>query len=84
MKVYLDKIRWNSWLDASTFSLSLVIFWMFFGWLLSLNVLDDRFSSLKVLLKAYPAREMDTYPVSAIVNRPTTDAPELINPVQSS
>lgn len=38
-------------------------------------------NELKVLLRSYPAPEMDAYPVSTLVNRPTTDSPDLIQPV---
>lgn len=35
---------------------------------------------LTPLLRPYPAEEMTTYPVSPLVNRPTSDSPECIKP----
>jgi hypothetical protein len=33
------------------------------------------------LLKQYPEKEMDAYPVSTVVNRPSSDSAELIKPL---
>lgn len=38
--------------------------------------------ALDELLTAYPADEMDAYPVSTLVNSPANDAPECIEPVR--
>jgi putative SOS response-associated peptidase YedK len=37
---------------------------------------------LKPLIKPFPAEAMDAYPVSALVNKPSNDTPELVVPVQ--
>jgi putative SOS response-associated peptidase YedK len=37
--------------------------------------------SLQPLLKPYPAREMEAYPVGTLVNSPANDNPELVVPV---
>jgi putative SOS response-associated peptidase YedK len=41
----------------------------------------ERPADLQALLKPYPAQLMASYPVSAMVNRPEIDAPELIHPL---
>lgn len=38
-------------------------------------------NELQVLLKSYPAKEMDAYPVSTIVNRANIDSPDLLKKV---
>lgn len=41
-------------------------------------------NELKVLLKSYPAKEMDAYAVSTVVNRAGHESPDLIKPVHAS
>ena len=38
--------------------------------------------SLQLLIKPYPAEEMNAYPVSTMVNKPANDIPELVVPVK--
>ncbi len=40
--------------------------------------------ALQPLLTAYPGEEMEAYPVSRFVNRPTNDSPECIAPLEAN
>ena len=42
----------------------------------------DAAEQLAPLLRSYPAEKMTAYPVSSLVNRPTNDSPECIQPQQ--
>ena len=43
---------------------------------------DQSPTQLDGLLKSYPAEEMEAYPVSRLVNRPSNDSPDCIVPVE--
>ena len=43
---------------------------------------DQSPTQLDGLLKSYPAEEMEAYPVSRLVNRPSNDSPDCIAPVE--
>ena len=40
--------------------------------------------ALQSLLIPYPGEEMEAYPVSRFVNRPTNDSPECIAPLETN
>ena len=43
---------------------------------------DQSPKQLEGLLRSYPAEEMEAYPVSRLVNRPSNDSPDCIAPVE--